>query len=153
MCIRDSLKTLGRNEFIGVEFNNIGAYLMSSKKFAEAVPYFNSALRYYAKFSSAYHNRGTALYALNRARNALKDLTAARDLDPNRVSTRITLGDVYSDLKEYARAEQEYLAAINLDPGNYIPYNNMALVMKETGREEESRRWFKKSLEIKGRKR
>ncbi len=147
------LKTLGRNEFIGVEFNNIGAYLMSSKKFLEAVPYFNSALRFYPKFSSAYHNRGTALYALSRTKNALNDLLAARDLDPNRASTRITLGDVYSDLKEFARAEEEYLAAVNLDPGNYIPYNNLALVMKETGREEESRRWFRKSLEVKARKR
>lgn len=147
------LKTLGRNEFIGVEFNNIGAYLMSSKKFLDAVPYFNSALRYYPKFSSAYHNRGTALYALKRTTNALNDLLAARDLDPNRASTRITLGDVYADLKQYARAEAEYLAAIDLDPGNYIPYNNLALVMRETGREEESRRWFNKSLEIKGRRR
>ncbi len=147
------LKTLGRNEFIGVEFNNIGAYLMSSKKFLEAVPYLNSALRHYPKFSSAYHNRGTALYALGRTKNALNDLSAARGLDPNRASTRITLGDIYLDLKEYARAEEEYLAAVNLDPGNYIPYNNLALIMKETGREEESRRWFKKSLEVKGRKR
>jgi tetratricopeptide (TPR) repeat protein len=147
------LKTLGRNEFIGVEFNNIGAYLMSSKKFVEAVPYFNSALRYYSKFSSAYHNRGTAFYALKRTRNALDDLLAARDLDPNRTSTRLTLGDVYLDLKEYARAEEEYMAAINLDPANYIPYNNLALIMKETGRDEESRRWFKKSLEVKARKR
>ncbi len=147
------LKTLGRNEFIGVEFNNIGAYLMSSKKFLDAVPYLNSALRHYPKFSSAYHNRGTALYALSRTENALNDLLAARDLDPNRASTRITLGDVYADLKQYPRAEAEYLAAIDLDPGNYIPYNNLALVMRETGREEESRRWFNKSLKIKGSRR
>ena len=146
------LKTLGRKEFIGVEYNNIGAYLMSAKKFSEAVPYFNMALQCYPKFSSAYHNRGTALYAVNRLEDALDDLLTASDLDPNRPSTRITLGDVYLDMKEYGRAEEQYRAAIELDPGNYIPYNNMALIMKETGRDEESRRWLQKSLEIKGRK-
>ncbi len=147
------LKTLSRKEFIGVEYNNIGAYLLMMKQFAGAVPYFNTALQSYPKFSSAYHNRGTALYGLNRLRDALDDLLMAADLDPGRASTRITLADVYLDMKDYGRAEQQYRAAIDLDPDNYVPYNNLALIMKETGREEESRAWLKKSLEIRGRKR
>ncbi|HRS76345.1 MAG TPA: tetratricopeptide repeat protein [Spirochaetota bacterium] len=147
------LKTLGRKEFIGVEYNTIGAYLLAAKKFSEAVPYFNTALRCYPIFSSAYHNRGTALYAANRLRDALDDLRAAADLDPNRASTRTTLADVYLDMKDYGQAEKQYRAAIELDPDNYVPYNNLALIMKETGREEESRIWLKKSLVIKGRKR
>ncbi len=147
------LKTLGRKEFIGVEYNNIGAHLVSARKFSEAVPYFTMALQCYPKFSSAYHNRGTALYAVSRIKDALDDLLVAADLDPNRPSTRITLADVYLDMKEYGLAEKQYRAAIELDPGNYIPYNNMALIMKETGREEDSRRWLQKSMEIKGRKR
>ncbi len=147
------LKTLGRKEFIGVEYNNIGAYLLTAKKFSEAIPYFNTALQCYPKFSSAYHNRGTSLYALKRLSNALDDLLMAADLDPNRASTRITLADVYLDMKDLGRAEKQYRAAIELDPDNYVPYNNLALIMKETGREEESRIWLRKSLEIKGRKR
>ncbi|HNW28303.1 MAG TPA: tetratricopeptide repeat protein [Spirochaetota bacterium] len=147
------LKTLGRKEFIGVEYNNIGAYLLTAKKFSGAVPYFNTALQCYPLFSSAYHNRGTALYAANRLRDALDDLLAAADLDPNRASTRITLADVYLDMKDYGQAEKQYRAAIELDPDNYVPYNNLALIMKETGREEESRIWLRKSLEVRGRKR
>lgn len=147
------LKTLSRKEFIGVQYNNIGAYLMTAKKFTEAVPYFDMAIQWYPKFSSAYHNRGTARYGAGRLREALKDLAAAAGLDPNRSSTRITLGDIYLDLKEYGRAEEQYRAAISLDPGNYIPYNNMAIIMKETGRADESRRWLQKSLDVKGRKR
>ncbi len=147
------MRTLSRKEFIGVQYNNIGAHLMSARKFADAVPCFTMALECNPKFSSAYHNRGTALYAARRLTVALEDLLTACDLDPNRPSTRITLGDIYLDLKEYDRAADQYQAAIRLDPGNYIPYNNMALILKETGREAESRQWFQKSLEIKNRKR
>ncbi len=147
------MKTLGRKEFIGVQYNNIGAHLMSGKKFSDAVPCFTLALQCYPKFSSAYHNRGTALYATKHLKEALEDLLAAAGLDPNRPSTRITLGDVYLDLADYKQAEEQYLAAIELEPGNYVPYNNIALIMKQTGREEESRLWFKKSKEIKKKKR
>jgi len=56
-------------------------------------------------------------------------------------------------MKDYGQAEKQYRAAIELDPDNYVPYNNLALIMKETGREEESRIWLRKSLEVRGRKR
>lgn len=143
------LKSLTRKEFIAVEYNNIGAYLMAARKFSAAVPYFSTAISLYPAFSSACHNRGTAYYAGKRIDSALSDLLRARELDPMRASTRNTLGDIYFDKKEYDKAEDEYKTAIKLDPSGYAPYYSIGLIKKLQGREDESGRWLKKSQKIK----
>lgn len=143
------LKSLSRKEFAGVEYNNIGAYLMTQKKFAEAAAYFSMAIQLYPAFSSAYHNRGTALYATAKLDAALDDLRAAADLDPLRPETQNTLGDVYFDKKEYDRAVERYKASIALDPGNYVPYYSIGLVMKTLGRNDEAKQWLGKAEQVK----
>lgn len=147
------LKSLSRKEFIGVEYNNIGAYLMTGKKFSDAVPYFTMAISCYPKFSSAYHNRGTSYYATRRLKPALRDLLTACNLDPNRATSRNTLGDIYLDLGDYGPAEEQFRAAIRLDPSNYVPYNSIAVIMKITGRPDEARQWLRKSQDVKNRNR
>ena len=142
------LATLQRKEFIAVEYNNIGAYLMSLRRFEEAAASFTMALRNYPAFSSAYHNRGSCLYALTRSAEALRDLLTARDLDPTRPATRNTLGDIYFDMKEYAKAEEEYREAIRLDPDDYIPCHNLGILLKETGRLHEGRKWIDRAVQL-----
>lgn len=145
------MKTLSRREFIGVEYNNIGAYLMTGKRFSDAVPYLTMAITFYPKFSSAYHNRGTAYYATRRMDAALRDLLAACELDPIRPETYNTMGDVYFDMKNYDKAVEQYRAAISLDPANSVPYYSIGLVMKAQGNEAGSRRWIERSKAIRGR--
>ena len=136
------LKGLSRKEFVGVEYNNIGAHLMTQKKYADAASCFNMAVRLYPAFSSAYHNRGTALYATGKLDGALVDVLKAADLDPRRPETQNTLGDIYFDLKQYDTAVERYKASIALDPRNYLPYYSIGLIMKTLGRNEESKRWL-----------
>jgi tetratricopeptide (TPR) repeat protein len=143
------LRGLTRKEFIGVEYNNIGAYFMTQKGFADAASYFSMAIKLYPVFSSAYHNRGTALYATAKLDAALGDLLKAADLDPLRPETHNTLGDVYFDLKQYDRAVEQYKACINLDPTNYVPYYSIGLVLKTQGRAEEAKQWLRKAEQLK----
>ncbi len=143
------LKNLTRKEFIGLEYSNIGSYLFAYRNFQESIPFFNAAIRHYANYSSAYHNRGSAYYALNRPDRALADLLAANSLDPGQASTHNTLGDIYLDRKEYMNAFDHYAESIKLDPGNYAPYHGLGLIMKNTGKNKEAHEWFKKSEEIK----
>ncbi len=143
------MKNLERREFIAVEYNNIGAYLMGEKRFTDALPYFGAAIELYPLFSSAFHNRGTAFYASRMAKEALLDLLKACELDPSQGSTHNTLGDIYLDAKEYEKALHEYAASIRLDPGNYAPYYGIGLVMKAQGRDDKARTWIRKSEEIK----
>lgn len=143
------LKTLSRQEFMAVEYNNIGSHFMMSRKYSDAVPFFNTAIKLYPAFSSAYHNRGTAFYALGRSSEALADLQKANELDPNRSSTHNTLGDIYLDNKEYEKAAAEFTTSIKLNPGDYVPYNNMAYVMKMLGRNSEADAWLKKAQKVK----
>lgn len=143
------LKTLSRQEFIAVEYNNIGSHFMMVKKYGEALQYFNTAISLYPAFSSAWHNRGTAYYAINNRKQAFDDLQKAAALDPNRASTHNTLGDIYLDNKEYEKAAAEFTTSIKLNPGDYVPYNNMAYVMKMLGRNQDADAWLKKSREVK----
>jgi len=143
------LKSLSRKEFIGVENNNIGAYLMSVKKFKEAIPYFDEAIKLYPLFSSAYHNRGSSYYALTKIDIAFPDIRYAVTLDPMQASTHNTLGDIYLDRKEYLKAFDQYAESIKLDPKNYAPYYNLGLIMKNAGKNKEADEWFIKSEEIK----
>ncbi|MCU0846077.1 MAG: hypothetical protein MUC76_14265 [Spirochaetes bacterium] len=145
------MKTLSRQEFIAVEHNNIGAYLMMGGKYAEAVPYFNTSVRLYPLFSSAYHNRGSSFYALKHPDGALADLLRANELDPSRAGTHNTIGDIYLDRNDLARALGEFNASIKLDPTNYVPYNSIAIIMKLQGHGEQSRIWKEKSQRIKAR--
>jgi tetratricopeptide (TPR) repeat protein len=143
------MKNLLRQEFTAVEYNNIGAYLLSGQRYSDSIPYLSAAIKLYPMFSSAYHNRGTAYYATRRLNEALSDLVKANELDPSRAATHNTLGDIYFDMKEYDKALREYTASIKLDPNTFVPYNSIALIMKIMGKEKESQTWLKKSEEIK----
>jgi tetratricopeptide (TPR) repeat protein len=143
------LKSLSRKEFIGVENNNIGAYLFSGKKFREAIPYFDEAIKLNPLFSSAYHNRGSSYYALNQTDKAFADIRYAVTLDPMQATTHNTFGDIYFDRKEYMKAFDHYAESIKLDPNNYAPYYGLGLIMKNAGKNKEAEEWFKKSEEIK----
>jgi Tfp pilus assembly protein PilF len=143
------LKSLSRKEFIGLEYNNIGAYLFVKKKFSDAVPFFDSAIEYYPKYSSAYHNRGSANYALNQSDLAFVDLMTAISLDPTQATTYNTLGDISLDRKEYMKAFDYYAESIRLDPTNYAPYYSLGFILKNAGKNKEADEWFEKSKEIK----
>ncbi|MDX9819724.1 MAG: tetratricopeptide repeat protein [Desulfococcus multivorans] len=146
------MKTLSRMEFLGVEYNTMGACLMTAGRYAEALPFFDRAVRHYPQFSSAYHNRGSSKYAMGRREAALEDLLEAKRLDPGRASTRNTLGDIHFDGREYDRAIEEYLASIRLDPCFYAPYASIGLVMRARGDEEGARTWLRKAEEVKKKK-
>ncbi len=142
------MKILTRKEFAAVEYNNIGAHLMSMRKFSDAIPYFSAAVQLYPLFSSAYHNRGTSYYAMKRPREAMADLRKADGLDPSRASTHNTLGDIYFDRKEYDRAVHEYTESIRLDPTNHVPYSSIGHIMKILKKDDMAKKWFNKSDEI-----
>jgi tetratricopeptide (TPR) repeat protein len=142
------LKTLERREFLAVEYNTIGAYLMTQRKFTEALAYFGAAIELYPAFASAYHNRGSSFYAVKRPDEALADLLKANELDPVRAPTHNTLGDVYFDRGMFDKALHEYAEAVRLDPGNFAPYQGIGLTMKAMGKAEQAEIWLKKAAEI-----
>lgn len=152
-CVRSGvyMKNLSRREFFGVQYNNIGSFLLTAKKYSDAVPYFTMAITLYPKFSSARHNRGTALYAQKRVDEAEQDLRAAVELDPSRPSSHNTLADIYFDKKSYDLAVAHYTKSIRLDPTFYVPYHNIGLIMKLQGREDMAEKWLAKSREIRAR--
>lgn len=143
------LKSLSRKEFLGVQYYNLGGWFVQNKKFRESIPFFSKSIELYPAFYSAYHNRGSVLSALNRPKEALEDLLKAAELDPARAETFNSLGDVYFDLKQMDNAMANYRESIKLDPGFYPPYHNIAALLQQLGRKEESAQWLKKANELK----
>jgi tetratricopeptide (TPR) repeat protein len=145
------LRILSRKEFIGVQHNNIGAWMLERKKYRESVAFFTKAIELYPLLSSAYHNRGSALSVLKMPQRALEDLERAAGLDPNRASTYNTLGDVCFDMNRYDKALEYYRQSIRCDPKNHVPYHNIAALMQQLGRKGEATEWIKKAQEVKSR--
>ena len=52
-------------------------------------------------------------------------------------------------MKEHDKALKEYTASIKLDPGNYVPYNSIGLIMKMHKKDDLAETWFRKSREVK----
>lgn len=142
------LKTLERREFLAVEYNTIGAYLMTQGKFADALAYFGAAIDLYPAFASAWHNRGSSYYAVRRLDEALADLLKANELDPVRAPTHNTLGDIYFDRNALDKALHEYAESIRLDPGNFAPYQGIGLVLKAQGKADKAEAWLKKAAQV-----
>ncbi len=146
------LAGLERKEFLAVEYNNIGAWLLSKKKYSDSLPYFDMALHLYPAYSSAWHNSGTARYGLGKPDEALKDLLKARSLDPARATTLNTIGDIYFDRKEYSRALDCYENSIKADPDFYPPYYSIGQLLKLSGDNRQAAVWIRKAEELKLRK-
>jgi tetratricopeptide (TPR) repeat protein len=143
------LKTLTRKEFLAVEYNSIGSHLLINRRYGDAAVYYTAAIKLYPSFSAAYHNRGTAYYAMGRSKEALADLLIANGLDPMSYTTHNTLGDIYLDSGELEKAEAEFRTAISLDPSYFVPYQNMAYVKKAQGKHKEADLWQKRAQAIK----
>lgn len=143
------LKSLSRKEFFAVQYNSIGSYLFKGKKFSDAIAHFSMAISLHPHYSSAYHNRGCAYYAIKRIELAFHDLLKASSLDPANAATHLTLADIYYDKKDYQKASQHYRAAIVLDPENYVPYHNWGILMKELGKEEIAQKLLLKANQLK----
>jgi len=142
------LRTLTRKEFFAVEYNNIGSHLLINRKYGDAAVYYSAAIKFNPLFSSAYHNRGTAYYAMGRRKEALADLLIANGLDPMSYTTHNTLGDLYLDAGELEKAESEFRTTISLDPSYYVPYQNMSHVKRAQGKQKEADLWQKKAQAI-----
>jgi len=145
------LKSLSRKEFMAVEYNNIGAYLMTERRYEDAIQVFTKAIKLYPMFSSAYHNRGTSCYATGKNKEAFIDLNTALNLDPMRSSTHNSVGDIFFDLKQYIKALSHYHKSIKLNPKNHAPYHSIGLILKLQGKGKESHKWIKKSKEMRRR--
>ena len=86
---------------------------------------------------------------------AAKDWAQLRDvagrlvqLFPGNFQLRFMLGNSYTEMRQWDKAEVEYNEALKLEPGNLNALSNLALVIRSSGRADEAAGIYRKILEI-----
>lgn len=98
--------------------NVLAIVLMSLKRFVEAEPYLQAALRLNATSDVTFYNYGLALKAMRRPDEALQRFTQALALNPGNAESWNNRGTVLNDLSDFAAAIADFDRALALLP-NY----------------------------------
>jgi len=106
-----------KDNFLGEE--NLGAALLATDRYAEALPHFQKAVKLRPSNPGPHLNLGGTFALSDRPREAVLEYETAIPLtsDPEmRLSAYTTLGRLYSNLGEYAKARASYQEALRIDP-------------------------------------
>jgi len=91
---------------------------------------------------------GVVYKRVGRFKDALVQLTRARDLEPQNNSTWLNLGNVYMDLREGKKAEEMFLKAAELTPGDAEPVRLAGRALQSIGAFKDSESVFQRALAI-----
>ena len=142
-------------------YDNLGFLKFKQKKYKEALPYLNKAIKISPFFPKAYNHRGMVLYKLNQLKEAMKNynLSIRLYLTDKKMLSRenhLSLSDAYYNRaklfkhrKEYTPAINDYLLSIKSNPLNSDSFNNLGglyLLIKENQKAITS---FKKAVYLK----
>ena len=109
-------------------YNNLGNIYDNLGARNQAIDAYKVALRIRPQFAEAHNNLGIAYYHLKMYDAAIQEYEEAIRLGLDTVQVRNNLGNVYDDKGFPEKAILEYNRAIALDPRNYLPYLNLAVV-------------------------
>jgi hypothetical protein len=106
-----------KDNFLGEQ--NLGAALLASDRFPEALPHFQKAVQLRPHDAGAHLNLAGDLALNDRTRDAISEYEITIPLVSNptmRVGAYATLGRLYSQVGNYAKARASYQAALQIDP-------------------------------------
>ena len=118
-----------KDSFLGEE--DLGAALLATDRYAEALPHFQKAVKMRPSDPGPHLNLGGDLALSDRPREAVLEYEAAIPLtsDPEmRLSAYTTLGRLYSNLGDYAKARTSYQEALRIDPQKASAMEGLAKV-------------------------
>lgn len=109
---------------------------------------YDELLNKYKDDSGALTDIGVSLAQIKnqRAENFFRRAIAVNDTAQARYNMGLFLEDVKND---YSEAEKEYIKAIEKDPKDAMPHNNLGILLAESGELKESEKLLKKSVELK----
>jgi tetratricopeptide (TPR) repeat protein len=96
----------------------------------------------------AHLNLGVAMRSPGHPEMGLPEIEKARDLAPNLVDTRWTLGQAYAACGRFDDAIAEYQVCIAIDPTFPQSYYGMGQAMETRGDLTAATAWYRKSLDI-----
>ncbi|MFA5162793.1 MAG: tetratricopeptide repeat protein [Elusimicrobiales bacterium] len=124
------------------------ALLCDEKQYLPALADLDRALAMNPRYGYAYHRRGTAHYALGQYVMALSDFTEGLKYERT-VDALAMRGLAYSALKLYGNAEEDFSAALHMNPRRTDVYAGRGRARFYAGRYKEAAADFARSLELK----
>jgi len=118
-----------RNNFLGEQ--NLGAALLASERYDEALPHFKKSIQLRPLDPAGHLNVAGDLALSGHPREAIEEYETAVPLISDAgmlVETCNTLGRLYSDLGNYAKARASYQQALRIDPQKASARDGLAKV-------------------------
>ncbi len=130
----------------GRAYNNLGNALAAANRAAEAVPYFEQAIRLVEPSATVHYSYGVALAAAGRPREAIAQYQEALRLFPEHAKAHSNLGMLIAGQRRFDDAIVHFEAALRIDPDYAEARYNLALAMNAVGRVQEAIDQYRQAL-------
>ncbi len=129
-------------------WNNLGLIATREERVADAIPYFQEALRLSPNHLVALENLGNAYRQQQQWQEARTTLERAVRVGPQDPEANYSLGMVYAQLNETDRANQYLQMALKLRPAYPEALNNLGVLYLRTQRRDEAVAKFEECIRI-----
>jgi tetratricopeptide (TPR) repeat protein len=129
-------------------WNNLGLLLTREGRTAEAIPYFQQALRLSPDHLIALDNLGNAYRQEKNWDDARKTLERALQVNPDDPEANYSLGMVFAQLDDSERAYEYLRRALKSRPGYPEALNNLGVLYLRTRRRDEAVASFEECIRV-----
>jgi len=127
---------------------NIGHVLSTLDRYEEALENVNRALENSPLNQLALINKGILLVKMNRLEEAKANFEYLLNIYPNSVKAYNNLAEIYKRTKEYSKAIELALKAVDLDNSFNVPYATLAEIYSELNQIEKAKFYLSKALQL-----
>ncbi|MCE9590653.1 MAG: tetratricopeptide repeat protein [Planctomycetes bacterium] len=106
-------------------WENLGLLMMQSGRDADAIPYFQTAVRLQPKMINAHRSLGVALMNIGRLGNAMAEFDCALELNPTHTEALNDKGTVLARLNRMSEAEVQFIKAVKTKPDYSLALYNL----------------------------
>ena len=124
-----------------------GTEWLTRGQYASAVSYLQQAVTLSPGFPCAHTNLGLAYWSMHREKDAIRELSIARELAPNEESFRTNLANLLYEVHDDAGAEREYREALRINPRNAGTNYRLARTLDREGKKREAAFYLARYLE------
>jgi DNA-binding winged helix-turn-helix (wHTH) protein/TolB-like protein/Tfp pilus assembly protein PilF len=116
----------------------------------EAEREYRRAIELNPNYATAHHWYGEFLALMGRPDEGIVEMKRALDLDPLSLAINMDLGVVFARKREYARAVDQFLKTIDMDPHFPFVHGSLASVYEVQGRYQEAMTEVRELLALEG---
>jgi len=119
------LKTLRKNQVLGVLYSNLGVIYLKQKNYNSAIEVLKKSLSLISNIPETHSNLGVAFLTSGHVDEATKEFNEAIRLNPYNARSYSNLGNAYDENREYISAIEAHKKALSLEPQSDAIKNNL----------------------------